>query len=193
MADGAAPAPAAGVLGPRRRALLPVLAVVLFALIVVMFWVGLGLDPRRLPSALLDKPVPEFALPPLAEGQPGLKAEDLRGKVTLVNMFASWCVPCRVEHPLLLRLAREKKAEVVGIAWKDKREDAKAFLDELGNPYARVGYDGTGRTGIDWGVYGVPETYVVDREGRIRYKVVGPIMPQELDERILPLIEQLKK
>jgi cytochrome c biogenesis protein CcmG/thiol:disulfide interchange protein DsbE len=177
----------------RRRLLLPLLAVALFALIVAMFWVGLGLDPRKLPSALLDKPVPAFDLPGLREGEPGLKAEDLKGQVTLVNVFASWCVPCRIEHPLLLRLAKEKKAQVVGIAWKDTRKDAQAFLDELGNPYGRVGFDGPGRVGIDWGVYGVPETYVVDRDGRIRYKVVGPMMPEELNERVLPLIEKLKK
>lgn len=189
MAEQAVPAPAA----PYRRALLPVLAVVLFALIVAMFWIGLGMDPRKLPSALLDKPAPAFDLPPLREGEPGLKTADLLGQVTLVNVFASWCMPCRIEHPLLLRLAQEKRAQVVGIAWKDRREDARAFLDELGNPYARIGFDGSGRAGIDWGVYGVPETYVVDREGRIRYKVVGPLMAQELNERVLPLIEKLKK
>ena len=168
-----------------RRTLLPILVVLLFALIVAMFWLGLSLDPRRLPSALLDKPVPAFDLPALRDGEPGLKADDLKGGVTLVNVFASWCVPCRIEHPLLLRLAKEKKVQVVGIAWKDTRKDAQAFLDELGNPYGRVG--------IDWGVYGVPETYVVDREGRIRYKVVGPMMPEELNERVLPLVEKLQK
>jgi cytochrome c biogenesis protein CcmG/thiol:disulfide interchange protein DsbE len=189
MADEAATVP----VSPRRRVLLPLLAVALFALIVAMFWVGLGLDPRKLPSALLDKPVPEFDLPPLKEGGPGLASADLKGQVTLVNIFASWCVPCRIEHPLLLRLAKEKKVAVVGIAWKDKRADAQAFLAELGNPYARIGFDGSGRAGIDWGVYGVPETYVVDRDGRIRYKVVGPMMPEELNERVLPLIEKLKK
>jgi cytochrome c biogenesis protein CcmG/thiol:disulfide interchange protein DsbE len=189
MAEQSAAAP-----GPTsRRILLPLLAVALFALIVAMFWVGLGLDPRKLPSALLDKPVPAFDLPGLREGEPGLKTDDLNGQVTLVNVFASWCVPCRIEHPLLLRLAKENKVQVVGIAWKDTRGNAQAFLDELGNPYARVGFDGAGRVGIDWGVYGVPETYIVDRDGRIRYKVVGPMMPAELNERVLPLIEKLKK
>ena len=176
-----------------RRALLPLLAVALFAAIVAMFAVGLGLDSRKLPSALIDKPAPAFDLPPLLASAPGLKDGDLKGRVTLVNVWASWCVPCRVEHPLLMRLAREAKADVVGINWKDKKPEATAFLAELGNPFARVGFDQSGRVGIDWGVYGVPETYVIDRAGRIRYKVVGPITPDEYANRLQPLIESLKK
>jgi len=179
--------------GGGRRYLLPALVVALFAVIVAFFFVGLSHDPRKLPSALLDRPAPPFDLPPLHEGGPGLKTADLKGQVALVNVFASWCVPCRVEHPLLMRLAKENAVPVYGIAWKDTRANADAFLRELGNPYGRIGFDGSGRVGIDWGVYGVPETYVIDREGRIRYKVVGPIMPQELNETLLPLIEKLKK
>lgn len=176
-----------------KRFVLPGLVVLVFAVIVVFFALGLQHDPRKLPSALLDQAAPSFDLPGLKDGQPGLKTADLKGQVTLVNIFASWCVPCRVEHPLLMRLAKENKVDVLGIAWKDQRQDASSFLDELGNPYKRIGFDGSGRVGIDWGVYGVPETYVIDREGRIRYKVVGPMMPQELTERVLPLIESLKK
>lgn len=178
---------------PSRRYLLPALAVGVFAVIVVFFGFGLGRDPRKVPSALLDQPVPAFDLPGLKEGAPGLNTADLKGQVQLVNIFASWCAPCRIEHPLLMRLAKDGKVQVNGIAWKDTRQNASAFLEELGNPYTKIGFDGSGRTGIDWGVYGVPETYVIDRDGRIRYKVVGPIMPQELNERLLPLIEKLQK
>lgn len=176
-----------------RRYVLPALVVAVFAVIVVFFGFGLTHDPRILPSALLDQAAPSFDLAGLKDGEPGLKTGDLKGQVQLVNVFASWCVPCRVEHPLLMRLAKEGKVQVNGIAWKDTRPNASAFLDELGNPYKKIGFDGSGRAGIDWGVYGVPETYVIDRDGRIRYKVVGPIMPQELNERLLPLIEKLQK
>ena len=177
----------------RGRPLFPVLAIAIFAVIVVFFAVGLTKDSRKLPSALLDQPAPGFDLPPLTSALPGLKTVDLQGRVSLVNVWASWCGPCRVEHPLLMRLARDGRAEVVGINWKDKKDDAENFLKELGNPYGRIGFDASGRVGIDWGVYGVPETYVIDRAGRIRYKVVGPIMPDELKDSILPLIESLKK
>lgn len=176
-----------------RRALLPVLAVALFALIVVMFAVGLTMDSRKLPSALIDQPVPKFDLPPLLAGKPGLKSDDLVGRVSLVNFWASWCVPCRIEHPVLMRLAREGKVDVLGINWKDRKPDAEAFLKNLGDPFARIGHDPNNRVGVDWGVYGVPESYVVDRAGRVRYKVVGPISPDELKDRLMPLIESLKR
>ncbi len=177
---------------PLRR-LLPLVAVALFAVVVALFAVGLTMDPRKLPSALLDKPAPEFDLPPLTDTNPGFKTADLKGQVSLVNFFASWCVPCRVEHPVLMRLAREGKVAVHGIAWKDGKKNASDFLAELGNPYRRIGFDPNNKAGIDFGVYGVPETYVVDRDGRIRYKVVGPLGPDELNERVLPLIEKLAK
>lgn len=189
MTDKTVPAPARS----SRRALLPLMAVALFAAVVALFAVGLTMDSRKLPSALLDQEAPKFDLPPLVAGKPGLKSDDLKGRVTLVNVWASWCIPCRVEHPLLMRLAREGKADVVGINWKDRKQDAETFLADLGNPFGRVGFDQSGRVGIDWGVYGVPETYVVDRAGRIRYKVVGPITPDEYAARLMPLIESLKK
>lgn len=176
-----------------RQLLLPSLALAVFAAICLAFYFGLGRDARKIPSALLDKPSPEFSLPPLREGQQGLSRRDLVGDVTLVNIFASWCAPCRLEHPMLLRLARELNVPIMGIAWKDKRENAIAFLDELGDPYRRTGFDPAGRIGIDWGVYGVPETYVIDRTGRIRHKVVGPITSQEMQDRLLPLIQELRK
>lgn len=187
--DKTVPAPAR----VTRRAPLPLMAVALFAAIVAMFAVGLTLDSRKLPSALIDQEAPKFDLPPLLANAPGLKSDDLKGRVSLVNVWASWCIPCRVEHPLLMRLAREGKVEVAGINWKDRKQDAETFLADLGNPFSRVGFDQSGRTGIDWGVYGVPETYLVDRAGRIRYKVVGPITPDEYANRLMPLIESLKK
>lgn len=159
------------------------------------FYAGLkdGRDPSALPSALLDKPAPQFDLPALLADRPGLATADLKGSVQLVNVFASWCVPCRAEHPILMRMAKEDGLTIHGIAYKDKPEDSRAFLASLGNPYDRVGLDESGRTAIDWGVYGVPETYVVDRDGIIRWKYTGPLTPELLDGKILPLIESLRK
>lgn len=172
----------------RLRHLLPAL---LFAAIAVAFAVGLGLDPKRVPSPLIDKPAPVFALPPLLDGVPGLATADLAGKVALVNVFASWCLPCRAEHPLLMRLAESEGVTVFGINYKDKPEDARAWLAELGNPYRRIGIDRDGKAGIEWGVYGVPESFVVDAQGRIRYKWVGPLAPNVLEEKILPILREV--
>lgn len=162
-----------------------------FALLAAYLGWGLTRDPSKLPSTLIDQPVPVFALPGVDGAADALTNEHLTGQVMIVNMFASWCVPCRVEHPLLLRLAKEKGVTVHGFAWKDKPADVEKFLAELGSPYARVGLDESGRAAIDWGVYGVPETYVIDASGRIRYKHVGPLMPHDVDETILPLLERL--
>ncbi len=172
--------------------LLPVLT---FAVIAAYFlW---GLDPRRnpseVPSVLIDKPVPEFILPALeGAGVPGFSSADLAsGEVVLVNVFASWCFPCRVEHPLLMRLAEDPSIQIYGINYRDKPLDAVRWLAELGNPYKRIGADERGRVGIDWGVYGVPETFIIDREGRIRYRHVGPLYPFQLEETLWPLIRDL--
>lgn len=151
-----------------------------------------GKDPRTLPSALIDKPAPTLALPPLLSGKPGVEPAALGGEVRLVNFFASWCAPCRVEHPILMRLAEEGEVPLVGINYKDKPEAARAWLAELGDPYARIGVDADGRAAIDWGVYGVPETYIVDAAGRIRYRHVGPITSQVLKDEILPRVASLK-
>ena len=153
------------------------------------FLLGLGReDADVLPSALIDKPAPEFALPGL-DGGPGLARADLvGGGVKLVNIWASWCVPCRAEHPWIEALAEEGHT-VHGINYKDQPENAAGFLAELGNPYERIGVDASGRVGIDWGVYGVPETYVVDAQGNIVYRHVGPIQAGDLAKRILPAIE----
>ncbi|MBT5108001.1 MAG: DsbE family thiol:disulfide interchange protein [Rhodospirillaceae bacterium] len=166
---------------------------ILFAIIAAYFAIGLTKNARILPSALIDKPVPTFDLPPLKDDKPGAATADLQGDVMLVNVFASWCVPCRAEHPLLMQLARDKTATIIGLNWKDKKADALAWLDELGDPYARIGHDPSGRSGIEWGVYGVPETYIIDQSGRIRYKHVGPMFREVLTETILPMIKELRE
>ena len=162
----------------------------LFLGLAVYFAVGLTKDPRILPSALIDKPAPEFALDPLKDGEQGLAKGDLGGEVVLVNVFASWCVPCRAEHPVLMRLAEEKTIPIYGINYKDKPEDAARFLSQLGNPFKQIGVDSSGRTAIDWGVYGYPETFIVDASGHIRYRHVGQIYPHQLESLILPLMKQ---
>ena len=163
----------------------------LFAVVAGYLAVGLTRDPGTLPSALLDKPAPAFALPPLLDGKPGLASSDLKGAPVLVNVWASWCVPCRAEHPVLTRLARE--VPVFGLNYKDKADDARRFLVELGDPYQRIGTDLSGRTAIDWGVYGVPETFVVDAEGRIRHRHVGPLTDKVVTETIRPLLKSLAR
>ena len=175
------------------RYLFSLIPVALFGAVAVYFSIGLQRDSRILPSVLIDQLVPEFELPPVVDGKPGLDSAALQGEVSMVNFFASWCVPCRYEHPLLMRLAAAGTVTVNGINWKDKPEDARKWLDDLGNPYARIGGDQSGRTGIDWGVYGIPETYLIDAGGRIRYKYVGPMNQELLDRTILPLIEKLRQ
>jgi cytochrome c biogenesis protein CcmG, thiol:disulfide interchange protein DsbE len=158
-----------------RLTLIPALVFVLLAL---LFLIGLrSRDPSVVPSPLIGKPVPEFALPPLEGlGLPGLDSDELRsGKVTLVNVWASWCGPCRLEHPVLMELAKRTDLQLVGINYKDEAQNGLRFLRSLGVPYRAVGIDRSGRTSIDWGVYGVPESFVVDRLGIIRFKWVGPI------------------
>lgn len=156
-------------------------------------YMALGRDPRGVPSVLVGRAPPAFDLPPLAEG--GLRLTNAsipRGRPAIVNFFASWCAPCRIEHPQLLRLAREGIA-LVGIAYKDKPEDSRRFLAELGNPYLATGIDRDGRTGIDFGLYGVPETYVIDRAGHIRKRIVGPLSPAIVERELLPLLRALER
>jgi cytochrome c biogenesis protein CcmG/thiol:disulfide interchange protein DsbE len=174
------------------RRLLTLLPLVLFAALLGYFAAGLQRDPHLLPSALIDRTAPEFALPPLLDDKPGVARADLAQGPLLVNFFASWCVPCRAEHPALVRLAGEG-VRIDGIAWKDKAEDAKGWLKQLGDPYRRVGLDLSGRVGIDWGVYGVPETYVIDRAGKIRFRQAGPITPDDLKDKIKPLLAELAR
>lgn len=166
---------------------------VLFVLIGLGLAVGLTLNPREIPSALIGKPVPEFSLGPVQGRDLGLSTADLKtGQPSLVNVFASWCVPCRVEHPLLIALQRDNLAPIHGLNYKDDPADVAKWLDQLGDPFTRTGADRNGRVGIDWGVYGVPETFVVDGEGRIRCKHVGPLTAWDLDNKIRPLLHDLK-
>jgi cytochrome c biogenesis protein CcmG/thiol:disulfide interchange protein DsbE len=176
----------------RRRPLLFILPLLLFALVGGFLAIGLTRDPSTLPSALVGKPAPEFALPPLpGRDEHGLSRADLGGQPMLVNVFASWCVPCRIEHPVIGRLA-EQGVVVHGINYKDEPGDAQAWLEELGDPFRHVGTDRSGRAGIEWGVYGVPETFVIDKDGRIAYRHVGPLQPRDVEEKILPLLGKLK-
>jgi cytochrome c biogenesis protein CcmG/thiol:disulfide interchange protein DsbE len=165
--------------------LLPALVFVGLA-VLFMVQLGSGRNPSEVPSALIDKPVPVFSLAPL-EGLldngrpvPGFSNEDLKGRVTVVNVWASWCAPCRQEHPLLVELAKDPSVRVVGINQKDNPDNARRFLGALGNPFSAVGIDPNGRASIDWGVYGVPETFIVGPDGTIRYKQIGPLTPETL-------------
>jgi cytochrome c biogenesis protein CcmG/thiol:disulfide interchange protein DsbE len=151
-----------------------------------------GIAPNLIPSVLIDRPAPAFDLPPLLTGERGFKSADLRGKVTLVNFFASWCVPCRAEHPYLPQIT-QAGIVLIGINYKDRPEDAKAWLAELGNPYRSVAADAHGRTGIDFGVYGVPESYLIDKQGVIRFKQTGPLSPEIVKNQLIPLAEKLAK
>ncbi|ALJ34181.1 DsbE family thiol:disulfide interchange protein [Azospirillum brasilense] len=174
------------------RRLIYLLPLLLFVGVGVAFLRGFDRDPRDIPSALIDKPAPEFSLPPLPGHKEGLSNATLKGDVTLVNVFASWCIPCKAEHPIITRLAREQGVTVRGINHKDKAEDAIAWLNRNGDPYASIGVDLDGRVSIDWGVYGVPETFLLDRQGRIRFKHVGPLTPQVVEEQILPMVKHLR-
>jgi len=168
------------------------IAILSFVALGVLLAVGLGRNPRLIPSPLIGKPVPDFSLPPVKGRTLGLSSKDLQGEVSLVNVFASWCVACRDEHPLFMDLAHRGVVPIHGLNYKDAPDDAAKWLDTLGDPYTRTGADRDGRVAIDWGVYGVPETFVVDPEGRIAYKHIGPIDQRTLDEKILPLIERLR-
>lgn len=168
-----------------------VIPIALLAGLILLFAYGLKLDPRKIPSPLVGKPLPAFALPTLADPRRQLGPQQLRGRVYLLNVWASWCVACREEHPLLNELARAKTVTLIGLNYKDQRADALAWLKEMGNPYETSLSDLDGRLGIELGVYGVPETFVVDKEGVIRYKHIGPLTPAVLEQKLLPLIKQI--
>jgi cytochrome c biogenesis protein CcmG/thiol:disulfide interchange protein DsbE len=164
----------------------------IFLVLAVFLAVGLGLDPREVPSPLIGKAAPEFRLPQLQDPGQMLGTEDLKGKVWILNVWASWCVACLEEHPILVDFSKQNVLPIYGLNYKDKREDALGWLGKHGNPYTLSIQDGDGRVGIDYGVYGVPETYVIDRNGIIRYKRIGPVTVQILQEKILPLVKQLR-
>lgn len=167
--------------------------VAVFVIITGFFAYGLTLDPSKIPSVLIGRPVPEFALPPVEGRVLALSAGDLKGEVSLVNVFASWCAECRSEHPLLMRLREDNTVPVHGLNYKDTPEDAREWLDSLGDPYTRTGADLDGRVAIDFGVYGVPETFVIDKSGRIAHKHIGAISVDALETEILPLVETLRQ
>ena len=164
----------------------------IFIFLVGLFIVGLQHDPRMVPSPLIDRPSPSFNLPRLEDIQQSISNDDLAGKVVMLNVWASWCVECRREHPLLLELSRRNEFDIVGLNYKDTRPDAMGWLEQFGDPYVTSAYDEEGRVGIDFGVYGVPETFILDRAGVIRYKHIGPISKEVLEAEILPLINKLK-
>jgi cytochrome c biogenesis protein CcmG/thiol:disulfide interchange protein DsbE len=170
-----------------------VIPLVLFIALVVFLAIGLRHDPHEVPSPLINKPAPAFQLTQLREPSKRFSAEEMRGKVWLLNVWASWCVTCRDEHPLLLEYARSKAVPIYGLNYKDKREDALSWLGELGDPYVLSVSDLDGRVGIDYGVYGAPETYLIDRNGVIRFKQVGPVTPDIWEQKILPLANELNK
>ena len=173
---------------PKRRNLLALLPLVLFLTLsgIFLFQLMSGRDTQSVPSALIGQQVPLTNLPPIeALGIiPGIAMADFKGKVTILNVFASWCIPCRDEHPILLELSKDKRFQLIGLNYKDKPENASAFLSELGNPFTNIGADISGRAGIDWGVYGVPETYIIGPDGVIRYKHVGPLDLQVVEKNI---------
>ncbi|MEX2297070.1 MAG: DsbE family thiol:disulfide interchange protein [Dongiaceae bacterium] len=177
------------------RRLLYILPLAVFGVIAAYFVAGLdpARDPGAVPSALIDRLAPSFTLDSLDPALPDLVSDDLRGEVVLVNFFASWCLPCRVEHPLLQQLAQEQKISIYGIVYKDEPAAIAGWLDDLGNPYAMVAIDPDSRTAIDFGVYGVPETYVIDREGRIRFRFAGPLDPVTIETTLLPLLAELRE
>ncbi|MBX3619034.1 MAG: DsbE family thiol:disulfide interchange protein [Rhizobacter sp.] len=172
-----------------KRFLIPL---ALFIVLAVFLAIGLNHDPREVPSPLINKPAPAFTLPQL-DSDATFSPKDMAGKVWLLNVWASWCVSCREEHPVLVEFSRTKAAPIIGLDYKDQRADAKGWLSRFGNPYDLSVVDADGRVGIDYGVYGVPETYVIDKTGTIRFKQIGPVTPEVLQKRILPLIQELQQ
>lgn len=175
------------------RLLLALSPLVVLAGLIAVFAVSLNRDPSLIQSVLIDKPAPEFTLAPVeGTGVPGFDTAALTGEVTVVNVFASWCIPCRDEHPVLEALKQQTGVRLFGMNQKDASENAVSFLNELGNPYDAIGADANGRTSIDWGVYGVPETFIVDAKGVIRFKHVGPLAMDDLADEIIPAIEKAR-
>jgi len=170
-----------------------ILPFVVFAVLAVFLYIGLGRDPREVPSPLIGKPAPAFSLPLLHDAKKQISVQDMKGQVWLLNVWASWCGACKDEHPVLMDLASQGIVPVLGLNYKDKREDGEAVLRKAGDPYTLTLFDADGKVGFDYGVYGVPETYVIDKEGVIRDKLIGAVTPQNLRDRILPLLEELKK
>lgn len=168
-----------------------IVPLIIFVSLGLLLAYGLKLDPRRIPSPLIGKPLPAFSLTTVADPARKVSSDDLRGRVYLLSVWASWCVACREEHPLLNELTSRKAVTIIGLNYKDKREDALRWLGALGNPYELSLSDQDGRLGIDLGVYGVPETFVIDKQGVIRYKQIGPMTPEVWEQKLAPLIKEL--
>ncbi|HLQ26206.1 MAG TPA: DsbE family thiol:disulfide interchange protein [Acidiferrobacterales bacterium] len=171
-----------------KKFLIPISLFIVLAILLVR---GLSLDPHKIPSPLVGKPLPAFRLPALENPKNIITNEDLRNRVVVINVWASWCVTCKQEHSVLMELARRRLAPIIGLNYKDTRTDAIAVLKNEGNPYEASLMDSDGRTGIDWGVYGVPETFILDKNGVIRYKHIGAVTPEDLEQQLLPLIKNL--
>ncbi len=163
----------------------------IFIVLVVFLGIGLNRNPREVPSPLIDKPAPTFQVPQLHEPDKTISQKDMVGKVWLFNVWASWCVSCRQEHPVLVELAKRNVVPIYGLNYKDGREDGMKWLRDWGNPYVLSAFDQDGRVGIDYGVYGVPETFVVDKSGTIRYKHIGPLTQDVVEKKLLPLVQEL--
>jgi len=174
------------------RSLKFIVPFLLFLVLAGFFAVGLQRDPREIPSPFIDKPAPAFKLQQLHDGAKPFAPEDMKGRVWMLNVWASWCVSCRVEHPLLVEMSKRNIVPIVGLNYKDQRDAGVQWLTRFGNPYVLSAYDLDGRVGIDYGVYGVPETFVIDKQGVVRYKQIGPITPEALEKKILPLLKKLQ-
>jgi cytochrome c biogenesis protein CcmG/thiol:disulfide interchange protein DsbE len=173
------------------KALKYIIPLGVFLALAIFFAVGLTRDPRTVPSPFIDKPAPMFRVEQLHEPKLAFTPDEMKGKVWMLNVWASWCASCRIEHPLLVDMARKRIVPIVGLNYKDQREDAKAWLNKFGNPYELSAWDIDGRVGLDFGVYGAPETFLIDKQGVIRHKQIGPITPDDLEKTILPLIRKL--
>ncbi len=173
-----------------RRFLLPL---GVFIALLLFLGVGLRLNPREIPSPFIGKPAPAFRLAQLGDPSKTISPQDLVGQVWLLNVWASWCVSCRQEHPVLMNFARQQVLPIIGLNYKDGREAGQGWLRQFGNPYAVSAFDADGRVGIDYGVYGVPETFVIDKKGVIRYKFTGPVTPEAITQKLLPLIKELNR
>ena len=174
------------------RSLKFIIPLAVFIALAAFLAIGLTRDPSEIPSPFIGKPAPEFKLTQLADASAAFAPADMKGKVWLLNVWASWCVSCRVEHPLLVEMSKQNLVPIVGLNYKDKRDEGLQWLQRFGNPYSLSAFDVEGKVGIDYGVYGVPETYVIDKAGVIRFKQIGPVTPRVLSEQILPLVKQLQ-
>lgn len=168
------------------------LPLILFVMVAVYFGAGLRNDPSRIPSVLIDRPLPEFSLPAIDGHDNALSTDVVTGKVAMINIFASWCIPCAIEHPVLVKIREEEVIILAGINWKEKPGDGAAWLQRMGDPYDYIGDDADGRVAIDFGVTGAPETFIVDHKGAIRYKQIGPITEQIWLEDLKPIVKQLQ-